>query len=441
MSDTTTVWDPVNARGDWVLETPSVEQALVQTTTPQQFGLGDGSSLNFWLTPVGQIISGLVAQIYRTDWQGQQLLYPTPRTNGLVSTQTFGNSPWVNSGATVADNATVAPDGTTTAAHIADASAASGSKNVSQSGLSTISANAESTSSIFAQAAEYNFLLMRSIAVGVGGGDYYYALFDLVNGDVSAFSNVGAAAGASAQIGALPNGWFRCAVSGIASTSPSAVNVQTLVAAQPTNSNANVRTGTPGSGCYVWGAQLEAGSSTSYIAAGATPATITDYVLAANGVVTLSLPPALNAALSWSGQYFVNDFTPGGFLQTGSDLETVYLISMFTDRSAQSGDVIPDGTNDRRGWIGDAGAQYPIGSRLWLLSRAAKSQQTMNRARAYVTEAVQWLLDDGVVAKHDIMLAWIQSAPGTWGIGIWIQAYRPDGTRYPQFNWVWGEFQ
>ncbi|POR52749.1 phage gp46-like protein [Paraburkholderia eburnea] len=131
----------------------------------------------------------------------------------------------------------------------------------------------------------------------------------------------------------------------------------------------------------------------------------------------------------------------GAMLQTGSDLQTAYLISLFTDRVAQPGDVIPDGTADARGWIGDAGATYPIGSRLWLLDRATKSQQTMNRARTYVTEAVQWLLDDGVVSKHDITLAWVQGAPGTWGIGIWIQAYRPDGTTFPQFNWVWGEFQ
>lgn len=131
----------------------------------------------------------------------------------------------------------------------------------------------------------------------------------------------------------------------------------------------------------------------------------------------------------------------GAMLLTGQDLETAYLISIFTDRIAQPGDVIPDETNDARGWIGDAGAKYPIGSRLWLLARATKSQKTMNRARAYVNEAVQWLLDDGVVARHDITLAWIQGASGTWGLGIWIQAYRPDGTKFPQFNWVWGKFQ
>jgi phage gp46-like protein len=131
----------------------------------------------------------------------------------------------------------------------------------------------------------------------------------------------------------------------------------------------------------------------------------------------------------------------GVSLLTGQDLETAYLISIFTDRVAQPGDVIPDGTSDARGWIGDAGARYPIGSRLWLLERATKSQKTMNLARTYVTEALQWLIDDGVVSKHEITLAWVQGAPGTWGMGVWIQAYRPDGKKYPKFNWVWGQFQ
>ncbi|MHB9833817.1 phage GP46 family protein [Paraburkholderia terrae] len=123
----------------------------------------------------------------------------------------------------------------------------------------------------------------------------------------------------------------------------------------------------------------------------------------------------------------------GAQLLTGNDLETAYLISLFTDRQAQPGDVIPDGSNDTRGWIGDVGQKYPIGSRLWLLERAKATPQTLNNARTYVTEAVQWLVDDKVVSKHDITVQWIASGQ----LGIWIQAYRPDGSKFPAFSWVW----
>ena len=129
----------------------------------------------------------------------------------------------------------------------------------------------------------------------------------------------------------------------------------------------------------------------------------------------------------------VSPGAPGGVLLSGSDLETAYLISIFSDRQAQPGDVIPDNTGDPRGWIGDAGQPYPIGSRLWLLERAKQTPQTLNRAKTYVTEAVQWLLDDKVVARHVITVQWVKAGM----LGIWIQAYRPDGTKYPAFAWVW----
>ena len=123
----------------------------------------------------------------------------------------------------------------------------------------------------------------------------------------------------------------------------------------------------------------------------------------------------------------------GAMLESGNDLQTAYFISIFSDRMAQPGDVIPDGSNDRRGWIGDAGSKYPIGSRLWLLDRAKATQKTANLARTYVTEAVQWLIDDKVVARHAVTVKWIARN----ALGIWITAYKPDGTTHPAFYWAW----
>ena len=54
------------------------------------------------------------------------------------------------------------------------------------------------------------------------------------------------------------------------------------------------------------------------------------------------------------------DFTRGDWvmngaqLQSGGDLTTAVLISLFTDRQARSDDVIPDGTTDQRGWWADS---------------------------------------------------------------------------------------
>lgn len=85
-------------------------------------------------------------------------------------------------------------------------------------------------------------------------------------------------------------------------------------------------------------------------------------------------------------------------LVAGDTLESAIIMSLFTDRRANVDDDIPDG-GGRRGWFGDT---FPpvendrIGSRLWLLSREKSTTQTLNRARDYCYEALQWLIDDGV---------------------------------------------
>lgn len=123
----------------------------------------------------------------------------------------------------------------------------------------------------------------------------------------------------------------------------------------------------------------------------------------------------------------------GAQLQAGNDLDTAVLISLFTDREARPDDVIPDGTTDPRGWWGD-NAVHPIGSRLWLLDRSKKTQDTLAQAQDYVVEALQWLIDDGVVARFDITVEW--EAPSM--LGIQIQAYKQDGAQQSlNYSWAW----
>lgn len=124
----------------------------------------------------------------------------------------------------------------------------------------------------------------------------------------------------------------------------------------------------------------------------------------------------------------------GSQLQTGSDLQTAVLISLFTDRQATTDDVIPDGSGDPRGWVGDLGSDFPIGSRLWLLDRSKQTNDVLSKARDYCTEALQWLIDDGVVAKFTVLTEWTKPAM----LGIQIVAYKQDGTTVPMnFSSAW----
>lgn len=140
---------------------------------------------------------------------------------------------------------------------------------------------------------------------------------------------------------------------------------------------------------------------------------------------------------SWNPVTLMADWQMAGAdLAQGTDLITAAYISLFTDRLAQPSDVIPDGTNDPRGWVGDLGAAYPIGSRLWLLTRAKATQDTLNNAYDYIQEALQWMLDDGVVARIDIDVEWITPRM----LGAQVTFWQQDGTSIAQnYSWAWAE--
>lgn len=142
-----------------------------------------------------------------------------------------------------------------------------------------------------------------------------------------------------------------------------------------------------------------------------------------------------DTATIWTRDLGRGDWNLAGTnLQSGNDLQTAILISLFSDREANPDDAIPDGTRDPRGWIGDVDQPYKIGSRIWLLARAKQTQETLRLANDYIAESLQWLIDDGVVARFDITAEW--TAPGM--LGAKVLAYKNNGASSPMnFSWVW----
>ncbi len=96
--------------------------------------------------------------------------------------------------------------------------------------------------------------------------------------------------------------------------------------------------------------------------------------------------------ISQAGDFVVTK----GDLATDRDLETAVLISLFTDRRASDDDVVPDGTDDRRGCWMDALSEIPLGSRIWLLNREKVIPSTVAALKEYIEEALQWLLDQHI---------------------------------------------
>lgn len=129
-------------------------------------------------------------------------------------------------------------------------------------------------------------------------------------------------------------------------------------------------------------------------------------------------------------------------------LANAVVIALNTDRRALADDVLPDPrSTDRRGWWGDTDAGtiwggWPIGCRLWLLSRvklpgAVKDGATIERARRYIREA----LDPFKAAKvcSDYRVDLVQDTPER--ISGTITIYRGPKTAIAlQFQDLWRDF-
>lgn len=127
-----------------------------------------------------------------------------------------------------------------------------------------------------------------------------------------------------------------------------------------------------------------------------------------------------------------------GDLQTGQDLETACLVSLFTDKLATPDFIPTDGTSDRRGWWADPYNDQPTGSNLWQLDRAKKTRDTLGLARRYAQDALAWLVADGIASNVFVDTRWIGPEVGSTMLGIAIAITKPDGslTRLV-FGWAW----
>jgi len=188
------------------------------------------------------------ADVANLDW----------RVNLLLWTQEFNNAVWSTGGtASVAANTTVAPDGTSTADTLTATAGFFPHQIVNAVGMGvSILANTTYATSIYVKAGTSSFFQLYLASAPFGSNAF--ANFNLITGAISA---VGSAATASIQ--AVGDGWYRCTVAATATAAATGASarVNFAIVTSATAPRAEAWTGTGTETLFIWGAQLEVGST------------------------------------------------------------------------------------------------------------------------------------------------------------------------------------
>jgi hypothetical protein len=196
---------------------------------------------------------------YAPKADGSLQFFPSV-TNIALQSQTFDNAQWTKMASTVAANAATAPDGTATADKIED-TATTNSHGVAAATYGSYGANTY-TGSVYVKAAEYGFAF---IWIDSGSGDGVTAQINLSSGAATVSRGAGGTwTSPSATSVNAGNGWWRLTITGTTTLTSVQLRVYQAPTAFTTGSYGTPGyAGVAGSGIYIWGAQLELGSTAS----------------------------------------------------------------------------------------------------------------------------------------------------------------------------------
>jgi hypothetical protein len=269
------------------------------------------------------------------------------RTNLVLRSEDF--SLWSQINGSAQSNVIVAPDGTLTADKFV-ANTTFGQHRVEQT--FSLTSGTAYTISVYAKAAECSRIALRV------ANDSANASFDLVTGTV-----VQVAAGSNATIAPVGNGWYRCAVTGTATATGSAINARINVFSP---ANANDWTGNDWNGLYIWGAQVEAGAFP------------TSYIKTEAAQVTRSADAASMTGTNFSSWYRADEGTL--YVETGLTSDSQYSSAMaITDNTSGNMMLIQgNSTNTLQQWYVASG-----GSTQALMASQVLSLSNTKTAAAY----------------------------------------------------------
>ena len=257
------------------LERFSVPTPMIATST------GAVTRLNESTNVVGLPPDFTVSRNTGATRVGPNGLIETAKTNLALQSEAWNVSPWVatsgSQGATVSGNVTTSPDGTTNADKLIE-SAVSGNHFCFQS--LTLTSGTTYTASFFVKASERTRGRLRM----TGSAAYWDVDFNLTSATVTG--------GTNSFIQNYGNGWYRI---GATFTANQASNSFIVSLFDASGNNSYMGDGT--SGLFVWGAQLEVGSTASEYIPTTTVARTRFAGVTVDGTIAANIP-----RIDWLGQ-------------------------------------------------------------------------------------------------------------------------------------------
>lgn len=234
--------------------------------------LSDSASLDTYVPQYGAAVTSAAYYAPRLDYDpvtlaARGLLVEEQRSNIALQSNAFNDAAWTKGGLAatpVIADTVVSPSGATDADKLVEGTTTSSHGVFNTSGYTTTSGQ-NVVFSVFAKAAERNILIVDAYF-----GSSAFTYFNLSTGTIG--TN---AAGNTASIQSVGNGWYRCTV--VRTSTNSTANSTFIGLYMTSTDNVNVYAGDGTSGLYVWGAQVESNAAfpTSLIPTGASTATRT----------------------------------------------------------------------------------------------------------------------------------------------------------------------
>lgn len=258
------------------------------------------------VSAINTLINGLKAN---NLWSKMKAVYPfvTDYRNLLGYTEDFTNGYWISANATTTANSTTSPTGTNTADTLTETSA-TGAHGLSSDVISFTS-GVSYAFSIYAKntASGRGFIQLAAWQI-TASNQNAYCNFDLINGVVGGSGN------ATGQIQDVGNGWYRCTMV-VTSGKTYSERYNVFLVDNINATSLQSYAGNATKGIYIWGSQLEIGTSASAyqpILAANSSSTFMSSQMKFNLVNPQDSDAAFRLAFSGGWTYSTNGALPNG---------------------------------------------------------------------------------------------------------------------------------